>query len=158
MIGLLTLTLTSMEKKNSMMNEVFLDTAYAIALSSSNDIFHQRAVLLAEQLETTGTRLITTCAVLLEIGNSLSKQCYRSAAIRLLDALETDPQVEIIQISKQLYDQAYQLYRERSDKEWGLIDCLSFIVMRERSLGEALTTDQHFLQAGFRALMREDLS
>jgi uncharacterized protein len=141
-----------------MMSEVFLDTAYAIALSSPNDLFHQRAILLAEQLETAGARLVTTCAVLLEIGNALSKQRYRPAALRLLDALETDPNVEIIPISKQLYDRAHQLYCERSDKEWGLTDCLSFVVMRERGLTEALTTDQHFLQAGFLALMREDLS
>ena len=71
--------------------EVFLDTAYAIALSSANDHFHQRAVLLANQLEAAGTRLVTTQAVLLEIGNALSKQRYRSTAIQLLDALEADP-------------------------------------------------------------------
>jgi|ERR671919_424620 predicted nucleic acid-binding protein len=70
--------------------EVFLDTAYAIALSSANDHFHQRAVLLANQLEAAGTRLVTTQAVLLEIGNALSKQRYRYAAIQLLDALEAD--------------------------------------------------------------------
>ena len=55
-----------------MPTEVFLDTAYAIALSSSNDQFHTRAVALAEQLEASGTRLVTTRAVLLEIGNALS--------------------------------------------------------------------------------------
>ena len=47
--------------------EVFLDTAYAIALSSPNDQFHTRSLALAEQLEASGTRLVTTRAVLLEI-------------------------------------------------------------------------------------------
>ena len=42
-----------------MQAEVFLDTAYAIALSSPNDQFHARAVALAEQLEALGTRLVT---------------------------------------------------------------------------------------------------
>jgi hypothetical protein len=51
-----------------MPTEMFLDTAYAIALSSPNDQFHTRAVALAEQLEATGTPLVTTQAVLLEIG------------------------------------------------------------------------------------------
>lgn len=61
-------------------------------------------------------------AVLLEIGNALSKQRHREAAIRLLDALEADPNVEIIPLSEQLYARALQLYRERPDKEWGLTD------------------------------------
>ena len=137
------------------MAEVFLDTAYAIALSSANDHFHQRAVVLANELEAAGTRLVTTHAVLLEIGNALSKQRYRRAAIQLLDALETDPKVEIIPLSAELYTPALQMYRERPDKEWGLTDCVSFIVMEDRGMNEALTTDEHFQQAGFRVLLRE---
>jgi uncharacterized protein len=141
-----------------MLAEVFLDTAYAIALSSPNDLFHLKATWLADQLDATNTRLITTRAVLLEIGNALSRQRHRSAAVRLLEALEADPQIEIIPFSEQLYTQALQLYRERPDKEWGLTDCVSFVVMHERGLSEALTTDEHFQQAGFRALMREESS
>src|SRR5882724_2175518 len=135
--------------------EVFLDTAYAIALSSPNDQFHARAVDLADQLEALGTRLVTTRAVLLEIGNALSKQRYRQAAVRLLDALEMDAKVEIVPLSEQLYARAVQLYRERPDKEWGLTDCVSFLVMQDHGLTDALTTDEHFQQAGFPALLRE---
>jgi len=138
-----------------MTGEVFLDTAYAIALSSTNDHFHQRAVFLADQLEAAGTRLVTTQAVLLEIGNALAKRRYRSAAIQLLDTLERDPKVEIISLSVELYTRALQMYSERPDKEWGLTDCVSFIVMQDRGISEALTTDEHFQQAGLRALLRE---
>lgn len=141
-----------------MKNEVFLDTAYAIALSSESDKHHKRAMELAEQLEKTGTRLVTTRAVQLEIGNALSKRRYRHAAIRLLDSLEADPMVKIIPLSEKLYAQALQLYRERQDKEWGLVDCISFIIMTKRNLTEALTTDEHFQQAGFRALLKENAS
>jgi predicted nucleic acid-binding protein len=138
------------------MAEVFLDTAYAIALSSVSDLFHHRAVLLvADQLEAAGTRLVTTQAVLLEIGDALSKQRYRHAAVKLLEALEADPNVEVIPLSEQLYARAFRLYRERPDKEWGLTDCVSFIAMQDHGITEALTTDEHFQQAGFRALMRE---
>ena len=80
--------------------EVFLDAAYAIALSSSSDQFHTRAVALAEQLEASGTQLVTTRAVLLEIGNALSKQCYRQAAVQLLASLEADPTVDIANMAK----------------------------------------------------------
>jgi len=138
-----------------MTGEVFLDTAYAIALSSTNDHIHQRAVFLADQLEAAGTRLVTTQAVLLEIGNALAKRRYRSAAIQLLDTLERDPKVEIISLSVELYTRALQMYSERPDKEWGLTDCVSFIVMQDRGISEALTTDEHFQQAGLRALLRE---
>ena len=134
--------------------EVFLDTAYAIALSSPNDLFHQRAVQLVDELKSAGTRLVTTRAILLEIGNALSKQRYRRAAVILLDSLEIDPHVEIIPLSEQLYVRASQLYRERPDKEWALTDCVSFIVMEDRGINEALTPDEHFQQAGFQALMR----
>ncbi len=84
------------------MTEVILDAAHAIALSSSTDQYHERAKTMAKQLETDGTRLITTFAVLLEIGNALAKQRYRAAAIKLLDSLQEDPDVEIIPISEDL--------------------------------------------------------
>ena len=138
-----------------MQAEVFLDTASAIVLSSPHDQFHARATELADQLEPSGTRLVTTRAVLLAIGNALSKQRYRQAAGQLLDSLEADPTVDMVSLSEPLYARALQLYRERPDKEWGLTDCVSFLVMRDRGLTEALTTDEHFQQAGFRALLRE---
>ncbi len=91
--------------------------------------------------------------MVLEIGNALAKQRYRAAAVRLLEALENGPVVEIIPLSEGLYSRAMQLYRERPDKEWGLTDCVSFVVMQERSITEALTADDHFRQAGFRPLL-----
>ncbi len=144
-----------MEEKLPQVTEVFLDTAYAIALSAPNDQYHERAKMLAEQLEAEETQLITTRAVVLKIGNALAKLRYRRAAVELLKALEEDPSVEIIPLSERLYERAFQLYRERSNKEWGMTDCISFIVMQDRGLTEALTTDEHFQQAGFRALLRE---
>lgn len=139
-----------------MTNEVFLDTAYAIALSVESDEHHKRAEELADRLEAEQTRLITTRAVLLEIGNALSKKRYRKAAIELLDALEQDPQVEIVSLSEEFYEKALELFRNRPDKDWGLVDCASFVVMHERGLTEALTTDEHFEQAGFRPLLRDE--
>jgi predicted nucleic acid-binding protein len=135
------------------MDKVFLDAAYAIALSAPNDQHHEFAEILAEQIEMEGTQLITTRAVVLEIGNALAKLRYRNAAIELMDSLEEDPNVEIIPISEEIYRRAFQLYRERPDKEWGLTDCISFVVMKDRGLMNALTTDEHFKQAGFNALL-----
>jgi len=99
-------------------------------------------------------RVVTTRAVMLEIGNAFSKQRRRQAGIELLNALEADSGIEIIPLSERLYGRAWQLFRERPDKEWGLTDCVSFIVMQDRGLTEVLTSDEHFRQAGFHALMR----
>jgi uncharacterized protein len=137
------------------MNEVFLDTSFAIALSSATDRSHLRAVKLADQIEINKTRLVTTQAILLEIGNALSKQRYRAAAIQLLESLETDSSIEVILLTNSLYQSAFNLFKQRKDKEWGLVDCISFIVMQNREITDALTADIHFQQAGFRALLRD---
>jgi predicted nucleic acid-binding protein len=136
-------------------DEVFLDTSYALALSAPTDQLHGRALRLATELEAARARLVTTRAVLLEIGNALSRQRYRAAAISLLQALEVDPSVAVLPLSEELYARALQLYCSRPDKEWVLIDCASFVVMSERAITKALTADEHFQQCGFRALLRE---
>ena len=106
-------------------DEVFLDTSYALALSATTDQFHERALRLAAELEAAGARLVTTRAVLLEIGNALARQRYRFAAVRLLQALHVDPSVEVVPLSE-LYARGFQLYSGRPDKEWGA-DRLCFL-------------------------------
>jgi predicted nucleic acid-binding protein len=134
--------------------DFFLDTSFAIALSSITDQNHPRAVELAHQIEKDGTRLVTTQAILLEIGNALSKKRHRVAAIQLLESLDTDPSIEIISLTDSLYRLAFDLFKQREDKEWGLVDCISFVVMQNRGITDALTADAHFQQAGFRALLK----
>lgn len=115
-------------------SEVFLDTAFAISLSASNDDHHELALLIADELEEEGTRLVTTRAVMVEIGNSLSRRRYRKAAIELIQSLESDEMVGIIPLTEDLYKRGWDLFQSRPDKEWGMTDCISFIVMRERSI------------------------
>jgi predicted nucleic acid-binding protein len=136
-------------------DEVFLDTSYAISLAAPTDQHHNRAQLLADELESSKARLVTTRAVLLEIGNALARQRYRAAAVSLLKALEADSSVEVFPISEDLYARALTLFCARPDKEWGLIDCATFVFRSERGLTKALTADDHFQQAGFRALLCE---
>ena len=76
-------------------------------------------------------------------------------AVEVLTTLQSNPLVEIVAMRAEILSDAFDLYSRRSDKEWGMTDCVSFVVMRERGLIEALTMDQHFQQAGFRALLRE---
>lgn len=144
-----------MEERTMANNEVFLDAAYAIALSVANDQHHEQAMALRAELKLAPKRLVTTRAVLLEIGNALAKARYRVAAMQLLDSIDGDPDVEIVPMSEELYERAIELYRSRLDKEWGITDCVSFVVMQDRGLTSALTTDEHYQQAGFRALLRD---
>jgi predicted nucleic acid-binding protein len=136
-----------------MKDKVFLDTAYAIALSVETDSFHDRALELADEIESQKIKLVTTRAILLEIGNALSNVHFRKAAVELLDSLEKDKNVMIVSLGEELYDSAFNLYRTRVDKEWGLIDCVSFVTMKQLGITESLTTDRHFQQAGFVTLL-----
>jgi predicted nucleic acid-binding protein len=138
----------------SLVAELFLDASYAIALSSVSDKHHEQALTLARDIEINPTvRLVTTRAVLLEIGNALARQKYRSIAVQLLESIENDSTVMIVPLSEALCATAMQLFQARADKEWGLTDCVSFVVMQERAITDALTADAHFQQAGFRSLL-----
>ena len=134
-------------------NKIFLDTSFAIALTFVTDRYHVQAKDLTEKLEKTNISLITTRAIIIEIVNALSKERYRKASISLINSLETDPNVTIVPITEDLYHKAFQLYEMRTDKEWGLTDCISFVVMEDYGLTDALTADRHFQQAGFKALL-----
>lgn len=133
-----------MVMKLKMNNKLFLDTSYVIALVSPQDNYHQKAIKIAEIIETKSINLVTTQAILLEIGNALAKIKYRQVSISLLKAMENDPQIEIISISNKLDQDVFNLYCQRLDKQWGLVDCLSFITMKKYNITEALTADLHF--------------
>ncbi len=135
---------------------VFLDTAYVNALINTRDQWHEAAVQWERKLATDRRQLITTEFVLVEIADGLARVRFRLQAAQLIAALQASALVEIIPASSDLFTAALELYRNRPDKDWGLTDCASFVAMRERVLSEALTTDEHFRQAGFRALLLED--
>lgn len=135
-----------------MSDKVFMDTLFVIALINQRDTYHAKASELADVYD--GKPLLTTDVVLLEIGNALARN-FKRQAIEVIDNFLTSSEVEIVRLSPQLFEQAYLLYKQYQDKEWGLLDCVSFVVMRQAGISAALTFDQHFTQAGFRALMRD---
>lgn len=135
--------------------ELFLDTSYLIALAVPADHYHERAVSLMRELEAAPRVFVTTQPVLLEVGDALCKPAHRASAGRLLDALQNDPRTQIVPLNEGLFARGLALFRERADKEWGLTDCVSFVVMSDLGLTQALTADTHFEQAGFQALLRQ---
>ena len=134
-----------------MSRTIFVDTLFVVALVNQRDQYHQRADELASCCA--GSRFVVTDAVLLEIGNALARN-YKKQAIETIDHFLSAPDVELIRLTPQLFDDGYSLYKTHRDKEWGLVDCISFAVMRKNAIDEALTFDQHFVQAGFQALMK----
>ena len=133
---------------------LFLDSSYAIALASVNDEYHQNAVAVSREIVARKLHVITTRAVCCEIGNALAKPRYRSTAVEFLELLERSATAQIIALREDIYYSALELFRGRSDKDWGLTDCISFVVMQQHSISEALTSDEHFEQAGYTALLR----
>ena len=135
--------------------EVFLDSAYVIALAQATDAHHSPAVEMSRQLAERRVQIVTRDAVLLEIGNALAKVKSREGAIRFITHLQNSPAVEIVPLTQDLLAAGWELFRQRPDKDWSWTDCISFVVMRERGLKQALTSDGHFEQAGFIALLRQ---
>ena len=135
-------------------SRIFVDTAAWLALVNKSDTLHLRAADLNRDLLTRGTHYITTDYVLTEVANALSRPPYRKAVIRFLEAVLSSRNVGIVTVTHERFSRAWQLYKSRPDKEWGLTDCTSFIVMEEQRLREAFTADHHFQQAGYTCLLR----
>ena len=92
-------------------------------------------------------------AVLIETLDGFARYRHRAIASVLVDELEKDADVEIITTTTARFRAALKVYNDRPDKTWGMTDCISFVVMREKKIKQALTADRHFVQAGFEALL-----
>jgi len=98
--------------------------------------------------------LVTTDWVLTEVASFLREPRNRPTFAALLRELKQDRRMQIVAYSSDLQERAIQLFLERADKSWSLVDCVSFVVMHDRSLKSALTSDRHFEQAGFTVLLK----
>jgi len=78
----------------------------------------------------------------------------RGLGLQIVDVIRNDNNITIIPASTALMDRGVALFATRADKEWGLTDCISFVVMKEHDITDALTADHRFEQAGFRSLLR----
>ncbi|MGI0493070.1 type II toxin-antitoxin system VapC family toxin [Alkalinema pantanalense CENA528] len=135
-----------------MSNErLFLDTAFIQALLNPRDDYHNRAKQLFPRIRAASEVWITE-AIFAEVGNALSA-FNRNGAVQFIQQCYRTDNIKIVSVNTELLMQALALYQSRPDKTWGLTDCISFIVMQQHDLTDAVTGDRHFVQAGFRALM-----
>jgi predicted nucleic acid-binding protein len=118
------------------MTSVFADTFFFIALLAPNDERHEEALGIVDRLR---SPIITSSWVLTEVADGFSSRQTRAAFGSLLDMLSANPLVTILPVDEEIFHRAVELYRERSDKDWSLTDCRSFVIMSELGLREALT-------------------
>jgi predicted nucleic acid-binding protein len=144
-----------------MMGTRFLmDTSFIQALLNRRDQHHRRANDLFPLVRHAAEVWVTE-AVLIEVANAFSKierqvaagfieRCYNQAGL-------PGRNLGIVSVDTSLLRRGLTIYEGHHDKQWGLTDCISFVVMKDRLLTDALTADRHFVQAGFRALMLEEV-
>jgi uncharacterized protein len=128
--------------------EVFADSFYWIALLNPADVFHETA----QSIPVAG-RIVTSLAVQMEVMDAFSTTpALRPSAVHFWQCTAHDPQVTVISLDAALLDRALELLKARMDKTWSFTDCISFEIMRQRGITQALSADHHFRQAGFRTL------
>jgi len=132
---------------------VFLDTSFIVALENRDDPLHERAEQLDREMIASGCSLLLHWGILLEVGDGYARIGRRFKAVQLLDRFVHEQGYLVHPISPSLLEQAMSLYCGRMDKDWGLTDCVSFVLMKQEGTSDALTADAHFRQAGFRALL-----
>lgn len=134
-------------------DRLFLDTFFIQALLNRRDQYHDKAMAFWPTVRNAAEVWVTE-AVLIEVGNALSA-VKRTEAAQFIEQCYCTENIRVVTVDTQLLSRAMQLYKARPDKNWGLTDCISFVVMEDQGLIHAVTADIHFVQAGYRALLRE---
>lgn len=133
------------------MKEVFADTYFYLALLARDAASRVRTQDVAARVHVPA---VTTAFVLLEVANALASRAHRQTYVALAQRLSRSRHTTVVPASADLLERGQSLYAARPDKDWSLADCISFVVMSDRSISEALTADHHFEQAGFVALLK----
>jgi predicted nucleic acid-binding protein len=133
-------------------NPVFVDSFYFFAVLNPGDAAHKRAMEFSSRFS---PPLVTTPWILTEVADGLARSANRDLVRRLLVNVRANPVNQLIAASDELFEKGVELYDSRPDEQWSLTDCISFVVMSERGIQEALTGDRHYEQAGFTALLKQ---
>ncbi|MEP6901748.1 MAG: nucleic acid-binding protein [Actinomycetota bacterium] len=136
-----------------MTDEIFVDTLYLVARLNPKDQWHKAALDIEPHLK--GKRLVTNETVLIELLNYLAEfpPEMREAVTRFVKLALEKEVVEVVLHTHEAFSEGLELYGNRLDKGYGLTDCISMTLMREREIQEVLTHDNHFKQEGFTVLL-----
>src|SRR5438874_3671364 len=120
------------------MKAVFADTYFFLALLDSKEPRHSDAVVASRDER---LALVTTEWVLTEFGDAYCDPRDRDDFVAMYRGLIGNSRVKIIASDKQLFRRGVELFEQRPDKKWSLTDCISFVVMTDEGIREALTGD-----------------
>jgi predicted nucleic acid-binding protein len=136
--------------------DTFVDTSGWANLFDRTELHHTAANLIYRKIQESSFKFLTTNYVTTEFVSLLISpfRTPHPKKVAIIEELQVSKFVEVIHIDPSLHDQSWRLFARRPDKLWSLVDCSSFVVMRERGISEALTTDHHFEQAGFVRLLK----
>lgn len=143
-----------MGKSGWINDRVFADTNYWIALINARDQLHNKAIAISERLS--AVEIVTSEMVLVEVLNGFSNAGWllRDLAASSIQALRLNPRIRIIPQTDAQFRSALERYKQARDKSSSLTDCASFQIMDQERMIAAITHDQHFIQAGYEALLR----
>ena len=134
-----------------MVNEVFFDTSGFFTLMDERDYLHEKTVewLRSHRGQ---VRPVTTEWVVGETCTLLVARKRPHLVAKFLDYLDRSAALLLINPDDTLLRSAKAMIRRQADQGYSFVDCLSFCLMSERKIAEALTTDAHFRKAGFTAV------
>ena len=124
----------------------FADAFFYVALINRHDEYHSRVIKWVEGFV---GNIVTTQWVLIEVADAFAGSQMRRNLRGIFNKLENNSCTKIVASSPEYFTRGLALYDARPDKEWSLTDCISFVVMTDEGLTDALTGDHHFEQAGF---------
>ena len=130
---------------------LLLDTVFIQAILNKHDQHHKAAMDVLAQVRT-ARQVWVTEAVFQEAAAALSTLNRVGVAAFIRQCYATS-NIHVVNVDSRLFMSALSLYENRPDKAWSLTDCISFVVMDEHNLREAVTNDHHFVQAGYRILL-----
>jgi predicted nucleic acid-binding protein len=136
-----------------MASSFLLDTSGWLMLLNSGDPHHDNADAVWRDCIRHGYRIVVTDWIIAETGNGSARSRSRHRVAEAVRATLRDARVELVFVDSALLHRSLDLFGKHTDKSWGLVDCASFVVMQERGITEAFTSDQHFEQAGFKRLL-----
>lgn len=134
------------------MEPLFLDSAFVIALVFKADQNHAEAQATWARVTGEHRQIVTTTFVLNEVVTFLNARGEHELAVEIGNLLFASPAIELVDVERSLVEDGWRFFAQHSDKKFSLTDCISFILMKQRNIGEALTFDAHFTQAGFQML------
>lgn len=130
---------------------MLIDTSGFLCLYEKEEPHHERALAFYDSAKArlTTNYILTEYTALAQVRGIPRLEIIKFST-RILD----DEEIEIVWVDENQHRQAVELIEQREDKTYSLCDALSFILMRQRGISDALTTDKHFEQEGFTRLLK----